>query len=91
MAQNPFGEGEINIPKFRMPNLQSGVTRWIVLLLIALVMAFSAFYTIDPEETGVILRLGKYIRSTDPGLHAKIPFVEKVIKVPILKSPFGAG
>ena len=53
----------------------------------------TAFYTVGPEEVGVILRLGKYVRSTDPGLHAKIPFtVERVIKVPVqrqLKQEFG--
>jgi membrane protease subunit HflK len=53
----------------------------------------TALYTVDPEEVGIILRLGQYVRSTDPGLHFKIPFtIETVIKVPVqrqLKDEFG--
>jgi membrane protease subunit HflK len=53
----------------------------------------TAFYTVGPEEVGIILRLGKYVRSSEPGLHVKIPFtVERVIKVPVqrqLKQEFG--
>ena len=66
-----------------------GILGIVVLALIA----FTSFYTIDPEEVGVIVRLGKYVRSTDPGLHAKIPFwIERVRKVPVqrqLKEEFG--
>ena len=51
------------------------------------------FYTIDPEEIGVVLRLGKFTRSTDPGLHMKLPLgIERVTKVPVqrqLKEEFG--
>jgi len=53
----------------------------------------TAFYTVGPEEVGIILRLGKYTRSSNPGLHMKIPFtIERVIKVPVqrqLKQEFG--
>jgi membrane protease subunit HflK len=48
---------------------------------------------VGPEEIGVVLRLGKFVRTTDPGLHVKFPFgVERVTKVPIqrqLKEEFG--
>jgi membrane protease subunit HflK len=53
----------------------------------------SGFYTVDPEEAGLVLRFGKYVRSSDPGLHFKLPLgVERVRKVPIqrqLKEEFG--
>ncbi len=46
-----------------------------------------------PEEKGLILRFGKFERTTDPGLHFKAPFgIERVIKVPVqrqLKAEFG--
>ena len=55
--------------------------------VLILILAFTSFYTIEPEETGLVLRFGKYVRSTDPGLHFKIPFgVERVLKVPIQHS-----
>jgi membrane protease subunit HflK len=53
----------------------------------------SSFYTIAPEEVGVVLRFGEYVRTTDPGLHLKAPFgIEQVSKVPVqrqLKEEFG--
>ena len=39
-----------------------------------------------------MLRFGRYVRATDPGLRAKIPFAETVLKVPVqrqLKQEFG--
>jgi membrane protease subunit HflK len=41
-------------------------------------------YTVGPEELGVITQFGAYKRTTDPGLHFKLPFgIEKVAKVPV--------
>jgi membrane protease subunit HflK len=63
----------------------------VVILLVFLVSDF--IYTIEPEEIGVILRFGKFDRTTNPGLHVKIPFpVEQLAKVPIqrqLKQEYG--
>ena len=41
----------------------------------------SSVYTIDPGEVGVVQRFGKLSGYTDPGLHLKIPFVDKLTKV----------
>ncbi len=69
------------------------ILRWAVLGFLVIFFLATALYTVDPEEVGIILRLGKYVRSTDPGLHFKIPFtVETVTKVPVqrqLKDEFG--
>jgi membrane protease subunit HflK len=49
-------------------------------------------YQVQPEEVGVVLRLGRYVRTTEPGLRMKLPFVEEVIKVAVerqLKEEFG--
>jgi membrane protease subunit HflK len=64
----------------------------VLALVLVLVGLFGAVYQVDPEESGVVLRFGKYIRSTNPGLHFKIPLVEDVQKVPVerqLKQEFG--
>ncbi|HNQ81027.1 MAG TPA: FtsH protease activity modulator HflK, partial [Candidatus Aminicenantes bacterium] len=46
-----------------------------------------------PDEMGVILRFGKFVRTTDPGLHFKLPLgIEALTKVPVqrqLKLEFG--
>ena len=58
-------------------------TRLVVSVLLLLLIAFSSFFQIDPEETGVITRFGKYVRSVEPGLNVKFPFIERVYKVPV--------
>ncbi len=74
----------------------ASIIRLAVLVAGALIL-FSAlmqtFFTIKPEEQGIILRFGRYVRTVDPGLHFKIPLgVEKLFKVPVqrqLKQEFG--
>ena len=65
----------------------------IVGVFLALLLAKGTFYTIQPNEVGVVLRLGKFVRTTQPGLHFKIPLgVEKVIPVKVeyvYKDEFG--
>ena len=52
--------------------------------VIAFIWLISGFYTISPEEQGVVLRFGKYISISSPGLNYHIPTpIEKVIKVPV--------
>jgi len=65
-----------------------------VAIAIALVWgAFSAFYTVQPEERAVVKRFGAVIGITDPGLHFKIPFgvdqVQHVATERVLKQEFG--
>ncbi len=60
--------------------------------IIIIAALFSSFYSVGPDEVGVIRRFGRYTRTTNPGLHLKIPFIEKVNKVKvkyIFKEEFG--
>jgi membrane protease subunit HflK len=61
--------------------------------VLALWLIFSTVYTVGADEVGVIQRFGKYMRTTDPGLHSKMPFgVETVRKVKVqrvFKEEFG--
>ena len=52
------------------------------LLLLALIWLSSGFYQVQPSEQGVILRFGRYVDTTDAGLHYHLPYpIEDVIKV----------
>ncbi|OVE79298.1 HflK protein [bacterium I07] len=69
---------------------------WIYLAVIGAVTLWlitSVLYTVGADEVGVIKRFGEYTRTTDPGLHLKIPFsVETVTKVKVqrvFKEEFG--
>lgn len=73
-------------------NILSKNLRYIILGALVLVLAFTSFFTIDPEEVGIVLRFGEFQRTTESGLHFKIPFLEEVQKVPVerqLKQEFG--
>ena len=65
----------------------------IVLGIFLIVLLAGSVYQIGPEEMGVMLRFGKFVRTTNPGLHLKIPLgIESLWKVPVqrqLKLEFG--
>ncbi|MFW5872354.1 MAG: protease modulator HflK, partial [bacterium] len=50
---------------------------------IIVILAISSFFQVATEEVGIITRFGKFTRKVDPGLNMKIPFIEKVNKVPV--------
>ena len=53
-------------------------------LILIFFWIISGFYTISPEEQGVVMRFGKYTSISSPGLNYHIPSpIEKVIKVPV--------
>ena len=82
----------IDVSQVRLPRLPRGAATAAAALIVAVVVAFGALYQVQPEEVGVVLQFGRYVRATDPGLRAKIPFVERVLKVPVqrqLKQEFG--
>lgn len=57
----------------------------VIIILIVIYGAFGAFYTVAPEELGVVKRFGKVVRTTNPGPHFKIPFMETVMKPQVTK------
>ncbi len=64
-----------------------------VVVFILAIVAWNSWFTVEPEEVGLVLRFGKYVREAKPGLNFKLPApVETVIKVPVqrqLKEEFG--
>lgn len=66
----------------RMPKISF---RFIISALVAIVIlwgVFSCWFTIGPEQVGVVLRFGRYTRTASPGLNFKIPYrIERVYKV----------
>jgi membrane protease subunit HflK len=98
MARSSWGQGPIDIGGGRvqlppMPRIPTGAIRLGVVVLAVLVLLFTSYYQIEPEEVGVIQRFGAYVRTTEPGPHLKLPFgIETVRKVPVqrqLKMEFG--
>ena len=65
----------------------------IVVVVVALFLGSSCFYTVAVDEVGVVQRFGKYVRTAQPGLSFKMPRgIEKVSKVKVryvFKEEFG--
>jgi membrane protease subunit HflK len=85
---NDFPQMEIKLPK-----INTAAIKIIIAIVVVLILLMGSFYQISPEEMGVILRFGKFVRTTGPGLHLKLPLqIEKLTKVPVqrqLKMEFG--
>lgn len=82
-----------NVRKFRPPGFPRRIVPAVILGIVALSILLSTWFTIDPEEAGIVLRFGRFVRQRPSGLHMKLPYpIETVMKVPIerqLKEEFG--
>ena len=95
MADNFPGGGDSpldleNVGKVLRERL--GGLKIVAVVVLAGLLLLSSVYTVQPEEVGVILRLGRYVGTTEPGLRFKIPVVDQLTKVPVrrqLKEEFG--
>lgn len=80
------------MPKFPPMKNQA----WIIPFLFFIVVlsgAGSLFYEIGPDEVGIVQRFGKYVRTTNPGLHLRMPLgietVKKIKVTHVFKEEFG--
>lgn len=48
--------------------------------IVILILLSSGLYTIDQAHRGLIQRFGRYKKFVEPGLHFKIPLIDKVIR-----------
>jgi len=58
----------------------------IAVALLLIIFLSSTFYSVSAESVGVVQRFGQYDRTTQPGLHFKLPIgIESVTKVPVTR------
>lgn len=85
-----FGD---KVYQFRPPKFHPSKIAFVVVGFIALLFLMTMWFTVEPEERGLVLRFGQFVRTVPPGLHAKMPWpLESVMKVPVerqLKEEFG--
>lgn len=81
---------EVNLPDFNGKAVGGAI-----IAILVVIAGFTSFYTIQPEEEGVVLRFGKHVKNVPPGLHFRVPYgIDSVYKVPVrrqLKQEFGFG
>jgi membrane protease subunit HflK len=85
--------GQPPTPDFNLPNFSPRIVALVVVGLLLAGGIWSSFFTVEPEEVGVILTFGKYSSQAEPGLRFKLPYpIQTVTKVPVqrqLKEEFG--
>ena len=83
----------VDMGRFKPPKVPTGFLGFAFLGLLLLVLLFNSFFTVQPEEVGVVMTFGKYSKTVEPGLNFKWPTpIQTVIKVPVrrqLKVEFG--
>ncbi len=60
--------------------------------LLLVLLGWKSYYQVEAEEVAIVLRFGKHVDTTQPGLHFRIPFVEDVVLVPVsrqMRKEFG--
>ncbi|MFC3712054.1 FtsH protease activity modulator HflK [Sphingoaurantiacus capsulatus] len=66
-----------------LPGGGGGKAPWLYILLAVLGVwvVFTSFYRVDAQERGVVMRFGKYVETTGPGMHFKLPApIDTVVK-----------
>ena len=61
--------------------------------VILFLLLSKSWYTVEANEKAVVLRFGRYVTTSDPGLHFCIPFVDTVLTADtrerMIRMPFG--
>jgi membrane protease subunit HflK len=82
-----------NFKDFKPPKINFRTIAVAAIVILVLGLFLSSWFTVKPEEVGVVIQFGKYTRTVNPGLNFKLPFgIEQVYKVPVerqLKLEFG--
>ena len=80
MSESGWGRGPVidissGRPVFRMPGFPrppGAVVRVVAIGLALLLLLLTGYYQIEPDQVGVVQRLGAFVRRTEPGPHFKI-------------------
>ena len=92
-GQPPSLEEIVDGARKKWQGFKGGRPAVLIVILALVILFWTAWFTVQPEQTGVVQRFGKVARTAEPGLHFKLPFgIETVRTVPtarVLKEEFG--
>src|SRR5205809_1074216 len=78
---------------FHLPRFPARLIAGVVIVILLVILIWTACYTVQAESEGVVLRFGKFLKTVEPGLHCKLPFgIDHVTVLPTrrqLKLEFG--
>ena len=70
---------------------KKGLAVGLVLVIIVLALLVQSLVTVQAGTVGVVKRLGAVRQELTPGLHAIVPFIDRVIIIPTLKKTYEAS
>ena len=73
----------MNAENIKEQSMQGKIIGVSFILFFVIIALFSSYYTVDQGERAVVLRNGAVIGSSEPGLHFKIPVIDKAIKISV--------
>ncbi|MBV1698285.1 MAG: FtsH protease activity modulator HflK [Hyphomicrobiales bacterium] len=69
-----------------MPGNLGGRGIALIVLAVVVLWGFSGFFRVEPDELGVVLRFGKFVREVQPGLNYHLPYpIETALTPPALR------
>jgi membrane protease subunit HflK len=69
-----------------LPGNLGGRSIALIALAVAVLWGFSGFFRVEPDELGVVLRFGQFVREVQPGLNYHLPYpIETVLTPPALR------
>src|SRR3989442_6439606 len=78
---------------FHLPRFPARLIAGVTIVVLLLILIWTACYTVQAESEGVVLRFGKFLKTVEPGLHFKLPLgIDQVTVLPTrrqLKLEFG--
>src|ERR1700719_1882933 len=78
---------------FHLPRFPVRLIAGVSVIILLLILIWTACYTVQAESEGVVLRFGKFLKTVEPGLHFKLTFgIDKGTVLPTrrqLKLEFG--
>src|SRR6202030_3415021 len=94
--QTPGGSRPPDLEDFRrrsqarwralMPGNLGGRGIALIALIAVALWGFSGFFRVEPDELGVVLRFGKFVREVQPGLNYHLPYpIETALTPPALR------
>ncbi|NPV82170.1 MAG: FtsH protease activity modulator HflK [Candidatus Aminicenantes bacterium] len=87
------GEFKTGWSGYDLPRIPGRWLKYAAAAILVIILLATSIYQIKPEEIGVILRFGRFVRTTEPGLHFRLPLgIERLTRVPVqrqLKLEFG--
>lgn len=50
----------------------------LLIIIVVLVLLRASFFTVEQQRVAIIERFGKFLRLARPGLHARLPFIDRI-------------